>query len=113
MSEKKNGAVCTLLGRWDLREISTPVKGGWQTVQILEEREHIWIFGQDETMSSVMDGRIYYHASYWYGENSKMLNLDGRRNDNENNRYLQRTERSRKFFNGPDELFLYDTGHAG
>lgn len=109
MEANTNNLEHPLTGRWDLRDISITADGGWQVQRSFAESEHVWIFTDDGKMSSVANGKIVRMAAYWCGMNSMLLDLDGNRLDDTSGRFLPASEQYRVFFNGPDELFLYDT----
>jgi hypothetical protein len=108
MEKEMNGPGCPLPGKWYLRDISIRTAEQWQVRKTFEGGEYVTIF-EDGRMSSVFGGRIVCHASYWYGEHSMLLNLDGSRFDKQSGRYLKVSEQYRVYFDEAGELFLYAT----
>jgi hypothetical protein len=108
MEKKMNDPACPLSGRWYLRDISIRTAEQWQVRKIFGGSEYVMVF-EGGMMSSIFEGKVIYHASYWYVESAALLNLDGGKLDRECGSYSKVTEQYRVYFENSSELFLYAT----
>jgi hypothetical protein len=108
MEKGMNNPVCPLSGKWYLREISIREGGQWRAQKTFEGSEYMMSF-EDDRVSSIFEGKVIYHGSYWYAESAALLNLDGGKLGRECGSYKKVSEEYRVYFDEKGDLFLYGT----
>ena len=103
-----NNPVCSLSGKWYLRDISIRTGDKWQVEQTFEGSECMLTF-DDKTALAIAGGKVVYHASYRYSESMALLMLNGSKLDPEHNCFSRVSEEYRVYFESKDEIYLYST----
>lgn len=95
-------------GKWNCREASVPTEDGWTPLQSFELYDHIWTFGSDGSMSSVLYGETDCIAQYRFDPTTMSLTLDGHEYHSAGKDKTAVNEEYAVEFMSRDEFYLYD-----